>query len=433
MSHEIGRLVDGLSPDELATAFFDWANWARPDQLPPEIMAPDRDWTVWLMLGGRGAGKTRAGAEWVRAQVYADRYLGMEPARRVALVGQTLGDARSVMVEGLSGLLAIHRPSERPLFEPSKRQLTWPNGAIAQIYSSEEPDALRGPQFEIAWSDELAKWSYPDATWDMLQFALRLGRRPRQVVTTTPRPIPLLKRLIDAPDTRVTRVATWANAAHLAPAFLNAVIARYEGTQLGRQELGGEIIEDEPGVLFPRSVIEEFRITKAPTMSRIVIAVDPPVSSGPRADACGIVCAGLGHDSRCYVLADASITNASPARWGSRVVDAYHEWRADRVIAEVNQGGEMVEAVLREIDPALPVRTVHATRGKRVRAEPVAALYEQGRVSHVGAFPELEDELCAFEQILASTGRSPDRADALIWALTDLMLQTRKRPRVRGL
>lgn len=332
------------------------------------------------------------------------------------------------MIEGVSGLLGIHEEGWRPAYEPSRRLLTWPNGAVAQIFSAEDPDSLRGPQFDAAWADELAKWKYPDQSFDMLQFALRLGSRPRQVVTTTPRPIPLLKRLIADPATVTTRARTADNARFLSPCFLAEITERYRGTRLGRQELDAELVSDDPHALWRRDMIEAQRVRVAPELARIVVAVDPPAGQGASADACGIICAGLGLDGRGYVLDDASRQGLRPAQWAARAIGLYHARGADRVVAEVNQGGAMVEAVLREIDANVAYRAVHATRGKRARAEPVAALYEQGRVSHVGAFPVLEDELCAGAE---SGAKSPDRLDALVWALTELMLRPRAEPRVR--
>jgi len=400
-----------------------WPYLSRKDQLPP-----DGDWNTWLILGGRGSGKTRAGAEWVRA-----RALGLWPAtgprsQRIAIVAPNFDEARLVMIEGKSGLLAVHAEDERPVYEPSKRQVTWDNGSIAQVFSAEEPEGLRGPQFDAAWCDELAKWKYAAGVWDMLAFALRLGTHPRVAVTTTPRPIPLLKRLLADAATAVTRSRTADNRAFLAPRFWKEVWTRYGGTRLGRQELDGELIEDDPDALFRRDGFEALRVTAAPELRRIVVAVDPPAGHGKRSNACGIVCAGLGEDGRAYVLDDCSVHGLRPAQWAKRVVALYHARRADRVVAEVNQGGAMVEQVLREIDPDVSFRAVHATRGKQARAEPVAALYEQGRVSHVGAFPELEDEMCS---AIGEGGKSPDRLDALVWAIADLMLRRGAEPRVR--
>ncbi len=423
--------IASLGESDLELLERDWTIWARPDQLPPDVHAPDCDWTVWLMLGGRGAGKTRAGAEWVRAQALGLSPMAAHPAGRIALVGQTMADARAVMVEGVSGLLAVHDDAERPVFEPSRRRLVWKNGCIAQIFSAERPDALRGPQFEVAWCDELAKWRNGDATWDMLQFALRLGEKPRQVVTTTPRVAPLVKRLMEQERTVVSRAATRDNAGHLAPGFLETVVARYAGTRLGRQELDGELIEDDPNALFQRELIEKTRVSRISGLVRIVVAVDPPVTSGEDADACGIICAGRGEDDRAYVLADGTVERASPMRWAREAAELYHGFCADRMVVETNQGGDLVAAIMREVDANIPIKSMRASRGKHVRAEPVAALYEQGRVSHVGVFPELEDEMCAFDSIIAARGRSPDRVDALVWALSELMFSRPPRaPRV---
>lgn len=332
-----------------------------------------------------------------------------------------------VMIEGKSGLLAIHPEDERPRYEPSKRLLTWPNGTIAQVFSADDPDSLRGPQFDAAWCDELAKWRYGEDTFTQLSLALRLGDDPRMVVTTTPRATPLVKKLMADAATVLTRGTTSDNRANLARGFWRDMQERYGGTRLGRQELDGELIEDDTNALFRRDMIEARRITQAPALSRIVVAVDPPASHSRRANACGIVCAGLGEDGRIYVLDDCSVQGASPARWAAAAVALYHARRADRVVAEVNQGGAMVEAVLREVDADVSFRAVHASRGKQARAEPVAALYEQGRVSHVGSFAELEDEMCS----VIEGRQSPDRMDALVWAVTDLMLRRHMGPRVR--
>jgi phage terminase large subunit-like protein len=403
----------------------DWRMWGRAQkQLPPD----EDDWRSWLILGGRGAGKTRAGAEWVKAQAMGYWRDDEVHAERIAIVGPTLDQVRAVMIEGKSGLLAIHMENERPRYEPSKRLLTWPNGAIAQVFSADEPESLRGPQFDAAWCDEIAKWRLAAEAWDMLAFALRLGERPRAVITTTPRPVPLLKRLLADPGTAVTRTATFDNRFHLARSFLADVEARYGGTRLGRQELDGELIEDDPDALFGRALIEEARVRDVPEMRRIVIAVDPPAGHGAKSNACGIVCAGLGADGLAYVLDDHSLKPAKPIEWARRVVALYHARAASRVVAEVNQGGAMVEQVLREVDDTIAFRAVHATRGKRARAEPVAALYEQRRVRHAGVFPELEDEMCS---ALGEGMKSPDRLDALVWAVSDLLLRRQAQPRVR--
>ena len=422
----IEALLASLERSEIERFAHDFAIFARPDQQPPQ-----GDWSTWLVMGGRGAGKTRTGAEWVRGMALGLSPYGVSPVGRIALVGETQGDVRDVMIEGVSGLLAIHRRTERPQWQPSRRRLEWANGAVAQTFSAEDPEALRGPQFAAAWCDEVAKWKNAEATWDMLQFGLRLGHRPRQVATTTPRPVQLMKRLLADPRTVVSRSATRDNATNLAPGFLEAIVGRYAGTRLGRQELDGELIEDRSDALWRREAIEESRVKMSPDLRRILVAIDPPASSGKGADACGLVVAGLGADGHAYVLEDASMEEVRPARWGRAAITLYHRHAADCLVAEVNQGGEMVNAVLSGIDASVPVRAVRATRGKWLRAEPVAALYEQGRVHHVGAFAKLEDEMCDFGLDGLSSGRSPDRLDALVWALTALCLTGTGEPKVR--
>ncbi len=418
---------------ELELILGHWPLWARGDQLAPDVTEAGEDWRVWLILGGRGAGKTRAGAEWVRAKVFGRTEGDAQPAQRIALVGETYGDVRRVMIEGISGLLAVHTGSERPHYEPSKGQVTWPTGAVAQVFSAEDPDSLRGPQFDAAWCDEVAKWRHPQRTWDMLQFALRLGQRPQLVATTTPRATAFLKRLIADAATVVTRAATTDNADNLAPTFVEEMTRRYAGTLLGRQELMGELIEDTSGALWKRAWIDESRVKQAPELEALVVAVDPPVTATAASDACGIIVAGRGVDGRAYVLADRTLQGRAPQVWARAVVSAYGEYLADRVVAEVNQGGDLVATVLRQIDANLAVRQVRATRGKWLRAEPVAALYAEGRVAHVGMFAALEDQMCAFGADGLAKGRSPDRLDALVWALTDLMVGGTQRPLVRSL
>ena len=421
---ERAAFVEGLSAN--ATAALPWLFefWARPDhQLPPE-----GDWTTWLILGGRGAGKTRAGAEWVRAQVEGAKAGDPGVASRVALVGQTWEQARDVMVFGESGILACTPPDRRPDYVASRRMLRWPNGAEATLFSAADPESLRGPQFDAAWSDELAKWRRAEAAWDMLQFGLRLGPKPRQVVTTTPKDHPLLRALIAAPETATTSAPTSANAANLARDFLTKVTRRYAGTAQGLQELDGEMPLESDGALFSRARIDAGRVTDCPAPDRLVIGVDPPVTSGPDADACGIVAVARAGE-HFYVLADHSVRGATPAEWAARVVEAAREHRANRIVAEVNQGGELVAAVIRRVDPHAALETVRAAVGKAARAEPVSLLYEQGRVRHVGRFPALEDELCAFGR----GGRSPDRVDALVWAITALIAGPAGGPRVRNL
>ena len=347
-------------------------------QLPPERTDSGEDWTTWLILGGRGAGKTRAGAEWVRRTALAD------PNARIALIGEGEHETREVMVEGVSGVLAVHRPDERPEWIPTRRMLKWKEGAVAQVFSSEDPESLRGPQFSAAWLDELAKWRHAEATFDMLQFGLRLGERPRQVVTTTPRPIDLLKRLMADTRTAITHAGTRANAYNLAPAFVETVLQRYQGTRLGRQEIDGEIIEERPDALWTRARIEAARVTAAPALMRVVVAVDPPGSARKGADACGIVAAGRDGEGTIYVLADDSAGGLSPQGWANKAIALWRRLEADALVAEMNYGGDMVRAVIREVDRNVPVMAVRATRGKYLRAEPVAQLYEQGRVHHVG-------------------------------------------------
>ena len=381
-----------------------WRDIARPQQL-----APDGDWTAWLYVGGRGAGKTRAGAEWVHEQV-------QKGARRIALIGPTAGDVRDVMVEGESGILNCG--PVRPTYEPSKRRVTWPNGAIATTFSADEPDRLRGPQHDAAWADEIAAWRYPQA-WDMMMLGLRLGEDPRVVATTTPKPVKLVRDLLQT--AAVTRSTTYDNLDNLAPTFREQILSRYEGTRLGRQELMAELLEDVPGALWNRELIERSRGEAPPDLARIVVAIDPAVTSGEQSDATGIIVVGTIQNVG-YVLEDLS-GRFPPEQWARIAVDAYRRWNADRIVAEANNGGDLVASVLRAVDPNIPVRLVRASRGKRARAEPVSALYEQGRVIHTTALPELEDELCVWTP---DATESPDRLDAMVWGLTDLMLTKSK-------
>jgi phage terminase large subunit-like protein len=372
------------------------------------------------------------GAEWVRALVHGRSPYADRPYHRIALVGENEHDVREVMVEGPAGLLHAAPRSERPVWLPTRRRLEWDNGAVAAAFSADEPDSLRGPQFDAAWCDEIAKWRHAAAAFDNLQFGLRLGARPRQLVTTTPRPIILLKRLIVDPRTAVTRAPTYANAAHLSPAFIDEVVGRYAGTRLGRQEIDGEIIEERPDALWSRATIEAARVAAAPPLARIAIGIDPPASA--RQGACGIVAAGRAENGRVYVLSDATAAGLSPAGWAMKAVALYRRLRADTLVAEVNQGGDMVRAVLRQIDPHVPLKTVHATRGKYLRAEPVAAMYQQGRVKHVDPpLAELEDQMCDFGLDGLSAGGSPDRLDALVWAVTELTERAWDEPRIRAL
>lgn len=385
-----------------------WPFWARTAQLPP----PD-PWQFWLYRGGRGAGKTRAGSEWIRGRVESG------DARRIALVGPTMDAVRQVMVEGPSGLLAIAAASARPVYEPSRHEVRWPNGAIATVFSADAPERLRGPQHDTCWADELCAWRHASYTWDMLLLGLRLGRDPRAVITTTPKVMPLYKQLLNDPAVVVTVSSTFDNAANLAPQFIADVMRRYSGTRLGRQELEAELIEDAEGALWRRSWIEEHRRAAAPALVRIVVAIDPAVTHTEDSNETGIVVAGCDEEGHAYVLDDRSL-RASPNTWARRAMTAYEEFEADRLIAESNQGGELVEHTLRMVDGDAPIKLIRATRGKRTRAEPVAALYEQGRVHHVGRFPALEDQLCLWD---ATNGDpSPDRLDALVWAITELIV-----------
>jgi phage terminase large subunit-like protein len=426
--------LESLSDRALAALPWLFEFWALPHQLPPE-----GDWRSWVILGGRGAGKTRAGAEWVRAEVEGARPLDPGRARRVALVGETFEQVREVMVMGESGILACSPPDRRPQWEATRRRLVWPNGAVAQAFSAQEPENLRGPQFDAAWADELAKWKRAGEAWDMLQFALRLGDAPRQVVTTTPRNVAVLRTLLDTPSTVRTHAPTEANRAWLAASFLEEMRARYGGTRLGRQELDGVLLEDAEGALWSGRTLEAAQIDRAPALDRIVVAVDPPVTGHARSDACGIVVAGAvtegpPQDWRAVVLEDASVSGASPAEWARAAVAAFHRHGAERLVAEVNQGGDLVESVLRQVDPLVPYQGLRAARGKSARAEPVAALYEQGRVAHLRGLGALEAQM-ALMTAQGFQGRgSPDRVDALVWALTELILVPAarwRRPRVR--
>ncbi len=407
-----------------------------PHQLPP-----DGDWRTWVILGGRGAGKTRAGAEWVRSEVEGPGPRDPGRSKDVALVGETLEQAREVMVFGPSGILACSPPDRRPVWEATKRRLIWRNGATATLYSAFDHERLRGPQFDAAWVDELAKWPKADEAWDQLQFTLRLGAHPRQVVTTTPRAVPVLKRILARGTTVVTSAPTKANRANLAATFLDEVETVFGGTRLGRQELDGVLIEEIQGALWRPSQFDTIRVKEARGLSQIAVAVDPPVTGHAASDDCGIVVAGVAADGHprdwgAVVLEDATVSAASPLEWAEAVAAAAARHGADRVVAEVNQGGDLVEQVLRQVNPYLAISKVRATRGKGVRAEPVAALYEQGRVRHLGRMDALEDQMARMTRLGFQGKGSPDRADALVWALTDLMIEGAaqwRRPQVRML
>ncbi|MEQ5868528.1 DNA-packaging protein [Sagittula sp. NFXS13] len=406
--------------------------WAHGHQLPP-----DGDWRAWVILGGRGAGKTRAGAEWVRRQVEGALPLSPGKSRRLAIIGETFDQAREVMVFGDSGIMACSPPDRRPTWQATRRCLVWPNGAEAMLFSASEPEALRGPQFDCAWVDELAKCKKACDTWDMLQFGLRLGAHPQVCVTTTPRNVGVLKELMAVPSTVVTQAPTEANRANLASSFLQEVRARYADTSLGRQELDGMLLDEVDGALWTREMMDAAKGGLVPGLERIVVAVDPPAGDTKRSDACGIVVAGAwrAEDGRLHVhvLEDASVRGMRPQGWAGAVAAAAKRWGADRVVAEVNQGGAMVEEVLHQVDPDLPVRRVHATDGKSARAEPVAALYEQGRVRHAGGLSELESQLCLMTPMGFEGQGSPDRVDALVWAVTELVFgRGPQAPRVRS-
>lgn len=405
---QISKIINTLTDDEVEALIYDWQGiWARESQLVPKELGDDKN--IWLLLAGRGWGKTRVGVEYVRTLV-KDGY------KRIALIGPTPADARDVMVEGESGIMNVLPPWELPLYEPSKRRLTFPNGAIATIYSGYKPNQLRGPQHDAFWADELAAWQYAQAAWDMLMFGLRLGK-PRGIVTTTPRPIKVITELIKSDNVIITRGSTYENRENLADAFFNSIIKKYEGTRLGRQELNAEILDDNPNALWTRKNIDDNRVVKAPELKRIVVAIDPNASDNEDSNEVGIIVAGVDKDNIGYIIKDCSMLG-SPKQWATEAIAEYYKNNADRIVAEINQGGNMVEYVIRSIDDLVAYKGVHASKGKYTRAEPISALYEQNRVKHVGSFAKLEDELCEWEQGDAS----PNRLDALVWALTELML-----------
>jgi len=400
-----------MPEDALIQFEYSWPLMARENQTPPTGL-----WTAWILLAGRGFGKTRAGAEWVRAQVESGK------AGRIALVARTPAEIRDTMIEGPSGLLSICPPWAMPEYESTKKQLTWPNGATAFLFSSYEPDQLRGPQFDAAWCDELASWKYPRDTWDTLAFALRFGVDPRCVVTTTPKPIALLRELVARPDVVVTRGTTYDNEDNLAPGFYAHIRATYEGTRTGRQEIHADLLDQSEDALWDRQWIDDGRVERAPeSLVEVVVAIDPAVSSNPRSSETGIVVAGVDSDKHCYVLADGS-DRMSPSKWAERAIALYDKHSADRIIGETNNGGDLVREVLRTASGGKTFRfiAVNASRGKYARAEPISALYEQGKVHHVGTFPDLEDQMCTWTP-KNSYEISPDRMDALVWAISHLV------------
>ncbi|MES2664903.1 MAG: terminase family protein [Pseudomonadota bacterium] len=433
---QVDAFLEGL--DENAFLALPWLFefWALPHQLPPAGV-----WKTWVIMGGRGAGKTRAGAEWVRAEVEGAGPLDPGRARRVALVGETIDQVREVMVFGESGILACSPPDRRPEWEAGRKRLIWPNGAVAQVFSAHDPDSLRGPQFDAAWVDELAKWKKGDDTWEQLQFALRLGANPRQVVTTTPKNVSVLKGILKNPSTVITHAPTDANRAYLAGSFLEEVQRRYGGTRTGLQELDGQLVEDIDGALWTSVMIEEARVEEPFEVTRIVVAVDPPVTASKTSDECGIVVVGADtrgdpRSWRAVVLEDASVKGASPDGWARATLAAFARHGADRLVAEVNQGGDLVERVIRGQDAVVPFKAVRATRNKMLRAEPVAALYEQGRVKHLRGLAALEGQMCQMAASGYGGKGSPDRLDALVWALTELMVDPAgavQRPGIRAL
>lgn len=415
---ELVAKLGSMTTAQKASLRYHWAFWARANQI-----APEGDWLTWMILAGRGFGKTRSGAEWIRAGACGKTPLTPGKFHRFAIIAETSADARDVLVEGESGILAVHPKDFRPLYEPSKRRLTWPNGAVGTLYNATEPDQLRGPQHSAAWCDELAKWQYARETWDQLQFGLRLGEHPQVCITTTPRPIPVIKEIMADAKTVTTRGSTIDNKANLAESFMAQIVAKYEGTRLGRQELHAEILDDVPGALWTRAMLDVAVCTDHPELSRVVVAIDPSGTNGNDEghDSVGIVIAGRGIDGRCYVLADESC-NLSPDGWARRAITAYHRHDADRIVAEINYGGAMVEAIIRNADRSVAYKTVTASRGKSIRAEPIAAFYEQGRVSHLRGMDKLEDQMMLMTSGGFQGEGSPDRVDALVWAITELMI-----------
>lgn len=391
----------------------EYSECAWPFVARDEQRLPLGNWRYWLLMAGRGFGKTRTGAESVRDEVEEGR------SKRICLVARTSGDVRDVMVEGESGILATADPEWRPEYIPSKRRLTWPNGAIATTYTADKPDMLRGPQHDFVWADEIATYRYPD-TMDQLKFGLRLGQNPRAIFTTTPRPVRIIRDLITDPHCVVTSGSTYDNKANLPDVFLNAIIKKYEGTTLGQQEIYARLLDEMPGALWSRKLIDKNRVQDEPKdITRIVVAIDPSVTSKDTSDEAGIIVGCVGSDQHGYVLSDLSRRD-SPDNWGRVAIEVYKSRQADRIIAEVNQGGDLVEGVLRTIDKNIAYLGIHASKGKRTRAEPIAALYEQGRIHHVGVLEELEDEMCSW--VSTSGDPSPNRMDALVYCMTELML-----------
>lgn len=428
MGEDLESLLLQLGPAKAEELMYTWAFWARPQQI-----APDGNWNTWFINAGRGFGKTRAGVEWVRSKV-------KQGHKRIAAIAATNSDIERVMVNGESGFLARcwkgdktnkGVPLGQPQWSPTKRLLTWENGAYVQFFSAEEPERLRGPQFEAAWCDELAAWNRDRDTWDMLQFCLRLGKHPQVCVTTTPKPTKLVRDILKNPKTTVTYGSTFDNSANLASTYLEAVKSQYEGTRLGRQELYAEILDEASGALWSRGLLSTCEIEVddplefSQTLARVVVSVDPAVSANSESDMTGIIVAGQDVNGICYILKDAT-DRFTPEGWAARAIELYHEYGADRIVAERNQGGEMVRYTFKTVDETIPIKLVHASRGKFARAEPVSALYERGRVKHVKGLDALEDQMVQWEP-LGSIG-SPDRLDAMVWAVTELALKGIARP-----
>jgi phage terminase large subunit-like protein len=405
--------LEKLSDTELLGLTYDWSLWARDGQmLPDHCECHHGDWTTWLILAGRGFGKTRCGAEAVRQWI-------KEGFNHINFIAATADDLRDIMVEGESGIKAVCPPDERPIYRVSKRRLEWPNGAISLLFTAQEPDRLRGKQHEKLWCDEPAAWQYDQDSWDQAMFGLRLGKKPQTVATTTPRPTKMIRGLMADPTTHITRGTTYDNRSNLAPTFYSKIITKYEGTRLGRQELNAEILDDNPGALWKLSDIEATRVATLPEFTRIVVAIDPAVTSNKNSDETGIVVCAMDdrEPNHFYVLEDASDIY-TPDAWAKKAITLYHHWQADKVIGEVNNGGDMIEATLRHQDANVAYKSVRATRGKAVRAEPISAIYEQRRVHHHGTFGKLEDQLTVWNP--ATDKDSPDRLDALVWGITEL-------------
>lgn len=425
-----------LTNNELASLRYLFEFWALPHQCPPM-----GDWRTWVILGGRGAGKTRAGAEWVRGIVEGPTPLSEGQGRRICMIGETIDQAREVMVFGESGLLNICPPDRKPKWHASRRVLEWPNGALAYVMSAHEPDALRGHQFDFAWADELAKWKKGQDAWDMLQFGLRLGTAPQACVTTTPRNVPVLRDLLDRDSCLHSHATTHANRRNLASGFLTEIDARYGRTRLGKQEIEGLLLDEAEGALWSTAQLARLTLEVPPVVTRVVVAVDPSVSKSDTADACGIIVAGANlngpiQEWRAVVLEDCTLEGASSTEWARAAVAALHRHGADRLVAEVNQGGDLVNTVIQSVAPGTPFTPLHAKVDKVRRAEPIAALYEQGRVFHMKGLTELEAQMCLMTHHGFDGKGSPDRVDALVWALHELLQKPISKwldPRVRGL